>query len=252
MSFFTKKKIGIWTISLMIGLNLNTVTLAQKQPKQNNSRFRVVFSPPQDARPKSTAGGASRGEEKCSQDANVPLPYLTALVPPNQVGFTKESHPTIFVHIPLTTTSKAFFSIKDEQENHIYQAYLLLDQKGGIVGLKLPKEASPLEIGKQYLWSFVLMCDNKLRPDSPMVQGEIKRIASNQKNNPHPDSVDIFKKVVNNAQSGIWYDTLTHLAQLKTSSQDNQNPQEIWSDFLKSVGLHAVAYQSLLPTQEIN
>ncbi len=251
MLLFNKKNILILTTSLILGLNINTFSLAEQQPRENSSRFRVVFIPPKEAKPHTTAGGSSRGLERCPQDQNLSQPYLTALLPSSKVGFTKESYLTIFIYIPETIADQAFFSIKDKQNNDIYQTVLPLDRKGGIVGIKLKKDIAALEIGKQYLWSFVLMCNNQLRPDSPMVQGEIIRLKSNEQDNFSTDYHQLLQRFIDNAQAGIWYDTLSGLVQVHTSNPNDENVAQIWSDFLNSVGLNFVADQPVLEVKEV-
>ena len=252
MLLFTKKNILVLTTAFIVAFNINTFSLAEKQPKENNSRFRVVFVPPKDTKPQTTAGAASRGLGKCPQDTDLSKPYLTALLPSTQVGFTRESHPTIFVYIPVTTAEKAFFSIKDNQSNDIYQTILPLSGKGGIVGLKLNKDTPALENGQPYLWSLVLMCNNQLRPDSPIVQGEITKLEANDQDNLATDSNELLKRVTDNAQAGIWYDTVSGIAQVQTSNPNDESLVQIWSDFLNSVGLDMIANQPLLEIKDID
>lgn len=247
------KKLVIYGVSLMTAFTLNTVCFAGNQSKNNSSRFRVVFTPPAGVRQATTVGGASRSLGKCPKDVNVNEPYLTALLPNTRVGLTEKTHPTIFVYIPSTTADKGFFSIKDKEENTLYQTTINLEEKdkGGILGLKLPSNVPSLEDGKQYIWSFGLICEAQLLPDSPMIRGEIKKITSTDDGNSLTETTNSLDIVTQKAEAGIWYDTLSDLAIIQKKDKNNQNSQEIWQTFLDSQGLNSLNSKPLLKTREI-
>lgn len=213
---------------------------------------RVSFEPPNGDRPKDTAGGASRHDGKCPQDANQVEPYITLLLPSDRYGLTQESHPTFFVYLPQTTAQKAFFSLQDEDGNTVYQKFLSLNQKAGVVGLKLPTETASLEIGKTYKWSFALVCDRLLQPDSPSVEGKVRRVEVDASLSSQSQASTPLQRAALYGKAGLWYDTLTLLADLRRSQPDNAETTAIWEGFLNSVELGAIASEPLLETSDRN
>ncbi|MCU0535238.1 MAG: DUF928 domain-containing protein [Hydrococcus sp. Prado102] len=215
------------------------------QTKQTQATASVSFDPPDGDRPKNTAGGASRNDGRCSQDPNNLQPYITAVLPADRYGLTVESHPTFLVYLPPTSAQKAFFSIKDESDRDRYQTFLSLKQSG-VMEIKLPADAPGLEIGKTYKWSFVMMCDSVLRPDSPLVEGQIQRIEMNANLSERLKEATPIEQAALYGKAGIWYDTVATLVDLKRSQPKNSTLATIWEDLLESVELGAIADRPLV------
>jgi hypothetical protein len=205
------------------------------------STAKVTFRPPGDRAPKTSSGAASRDTSTCGF-TQLERTSVTPLLPKTNIGFTKKEHPTIFVYVPQTNAKKAFFSIQDEDSNHIYQSNVNLPQKAGVMEFKVPTEAPELKTGKNYKWSLVMICTTDLEPDSPLVSGWVRRVqASGRQNNPATlQSASVL------AQTGIWYDTLSTLAQLRRNQPNNQDAEASWQELLDSVGLNAIANEPLI------
>ncbi|BAZ12613.1 hypothetical protein NIES4071_44450 [Calothrix sp. NIES-4071] len=211
---------------------------------------RVTFRPPSDPAPKSSSGGASRdgslGVAACSSARSGIGQSVTPVLPTTNIGFTLTEHPTVFVYVPASNARKAFFSIQDEDNNHVYQADINLPKQPGVMQVKLPTSAPGLKTNKNYKWSLVMICTADLEPDSPFVSGWIRRveyktnIRNNQNKNITLDSVSEL------AETGIWYDTLATLAQLRLSQPNNQVLATSWANLLSSVGLNAIANEPLV------
>lgn len=226
------------------GLSKPTTTTATAK---NQKTVRVTFVPPNKSKPNDTAGGASRGQVKCPQDPATLSPELTPVIPESHPGLTVAAHPTLWVYLPQTSAPKAFFSIQDEKNNQVYQTTLSLPQKPGIISLPLPADTSPLEVGQVYKWSFVLMCNNVLRPDSPLAGGMIERVALQSELSRQLREATPLEQAALYGKAGIWYETLSTLAQLKQGQTQDANLRAIWSDLLTSVKLEAIADQPLIP-----
>jgi hypothetical protein len=250
----TRQKLVLPLTYLVIVLFLQAISgwsrtaQAQSASQNLNAPIRITFEPPDEDRPKDSAGGASRNGGKCPQDPKNVEPYVTPLLPVNRYGLTVESHPTFFVYLPPTTAQKAFLSIRDEDERdrYHYQTFVPLMQKSGVMGLKLPADAPPLEIGKTYKWSFVMMCDNRLEPDSPLVEGKIQRIEMNSAMSGQLEGATALERAALYAKAGIWHETLTTLAEIKRSQPENSEIIGIWEDLLRSVELDAITTQPLI------
>ncbi len=201
---------------------------------------KVTFKPPGDRAPKTSSGAASRDVSACI--ANQIGMAVTPLLPTTNIGLTIAERPTVFVYLPQTNAKKAFFSIQDEASNHIYQSNVSLPQKPGVMEVKLPESAPELKIGKNYKWSLVIICTADLEPDSPFVSGWVRRV----KAHPVNSQTATLESASLLAQTGIWYDTLSTLAQLRRNQPNNQAASASWQELLKSVGLNAIASKPLI------
>jgi hypothetical protein len=165
-------------------------------------------------------------------------------MPSNEQALTVADHPTFFVYIPQTSAQKAMFVLRDDNEDYYYKTTLPISSKAGVVSFKLPADAPALKSGKSYKWSFVLMCTAEIRPDSPWVEGEIKRIEPNSGGT--LDNLPPLERAALYGKNGIWYDTLASLAEERRLQPDNLTLATNWENLLKSVGLGAIANQPLL------
>lgn len=225
---------------------------SQTTSRKNTSNSKVVFVPPKDAKPKESTGGASRNQSKCPQDGQIPNPALTALIPAQNKGLTSKATPTLLVYIPNTSAQKAFLSISEitsdpkSLENH-YQTFLPIQQKAGVAQVALPEEAPKLEVGKTYKWSFALICNTRLKPDSPRVEGLIERVTVNDNLRQTLEQATVLEKAVIYGQEGLWYDAIANLLQAYQAEPNNLS--NIWQDLLKSetVDLETLTNQPILP-----
>lgn len=210
-----------------------------------NKNIRVKFDPPGTGKPKETAGGASRGNP-CSREQVSVGGCVTPLMPVNQEGLTVTERPTFLVYVPETSAKQVFFSLVDESRNYQYQKKISLPGKGGIVSFKLPDDAPALEVGKNYQWSFILIGEQGLRPDSPGVQGEIRRVELNQALMSQLQQVSPIERAALYGKEGIWYETVGTLAELVRSQPMDAALADNWKQLLSSVGLEAIAAQPLV------
>lgn len=245
--------IGV-SVKLILLAGLPLVVQAQSTPTtsgnplSSNSIARVTFDPPFDGQPDSTAGGASRDGGICPQDAIIPSTSMKPLMPENQGGLTVADRPTFFVYVPETSAKTVLFVLKDETEteDYYYQKTIPIARTAGIISVKLPSDAPAMEIGKRYRWSFVLLCGGDLRPDSPGIEGQIQRVAENPALSNQLKNSSLLERAALYGKDGLWYDTLTSLAELRRSQPQDTTLAATWEDLLKSVGLEAIATKPLL------
>ncbi|MBE9042050.1 DUF928 domain-containing protein [Oscillatoriales cyanobacterium LEGE 11467] len=188
-------------------------------------------------------GGASRpATQKCQQDTAYPLP-MTPLLPDSSRGLTVATHPTFFVYIPPTSAPKAYFIIKDTTNDlEVYQTMLPLTQTAGVIGIELPDSAPPLEVGKTYRWFVGLLCQPS-QTDLPIVEGNIERIELDSE---LTVNASLEEQAVSYGASGIWYDTIERVVQLRQQQPDNEMLSRTWWELLDSVGLAEIAIQPML------
>ena len=217
-----------------------------------SAKFKVTFDPPTEDMPRKSTGGASRTISQCVD----PLEYddipFSALLPASTQGLTAASHPTILAYLPETDAQKVFFSWRDENNQDHYQAILPITKRSGIISLNLPEDAPPLEVGKNYQWAIAIMCNDRLQPDSPMVQGQVKRVELASAIQSRLDHDISLNNAAIYGETGLWYETVATLAQLKKAQPNNQNLALNWSNLLTSVGLAEVAEAPLNINQLIN
>ena len=91
---------------------------------------------------------------------------VTALVPAATLGQTTAAYPTFFVYVPPTFAQNAEFVLFDEDDNLLYETTVNIAGRSGIIKLDLPVEnIPPLELSKNYIWEFGLVCDPDDRSD---------------------------------------------------------------------------------------
>lgn len=246
-----RRSISFFSVSLSLNLMLIAGLViqvgAQSAPViPGKTIVSVTFEPLRDGKPDDSAGGASRNGGICPQDTQLLGPSVTPLRPATHSELTVSEHPTFFVYVPQTSAGKALFVLKDDNEDYYYQKIIPMNRSGGIVSFKLPEDAPKIEVGKTYQWSFVMMCGETIRPDNPTVEGRIQRIAPNPALSSQLKSLSAVERAALYGKNGIWYDTLTSLAQQRRSQPKDSTLAATWEKLLKSVGLEAIATKPLL------
>lgn len=187
-----------------------------------------------DQAPDRTVSGASRGN--CSAD------QLTALLPTSQYGMTSKSHPEVLVATSVDAPSKALFSIQSN-DDYYYETYVELPSTPGIISIPLPEDAPALAANELYQWSLILMCNERLRPDSPSLQGWIQT----QSAAADLSSTNVtFEQATQYRQAHLWYDMIALLADLRTQEPSNQDIQNAWENVLAGTDLASVANDPIL------
>ncbi len=205
----------------------------------------VVFEPPPgDDTPNGTSSGGSRSGGHCSQPANsdrLPIPLL----PQSNRGLTIAAHPSFLVYIPPTSASRVFFSLQTENGENFYQTILPIPQSNAVISFNFKADAPPLEVGKTYRWSLAILCDDRLDPNDPFVQGWIERIEPNASLLAQLQEGNTLEQAALYGKAGLWYDTVSTLAQVRRSQPDDPVLANTWTRFLASVGLDAIASEAL-------
>lgn len=218
-------------LSMSIAPLISTGTVAQG--------IKVTFEPPAEDMPKTSMGGASRTSSQCfAEDSTLPF---SALLPASSQGLTATSHPTILAYLPETSASKMFFSWRDEENQDHYQAILPIENSGAIVNFTLPESTPDLEVGKSYQWAIGVMCGDRLQPDSPMIQGQVKRVELTSEIQNSLDEELSLENAAVYGKNGLWYDTVATMAQLKTVQPSDRDLTSNWEELLDSVNLTEIA-----------
>ncbi len=231
--------------SLLTKVQAQTQSDSRNQTQRISAIARVTFDPPGDGKPDDTAGGASRSGG-CLQAVTNIGGCIVPLMPETKDGLTTTERPTFFVYVADSAAKELFFSLRDESDNAVYQAKIPINGQTGIVSVQLPDSAPALEVGKTYQWAFIMVGDQGLRPDSPGVRGEVRRVELNQELKSEIDRGKPLDRAELYGKNGIWFDTVATLAQARREQPNDTTLVDNWQDLLKSVGLDAIAKEPLL------
>lgn len=222
----------------------------QHSVEGSNPVSQVLFKPAGGGKPPTTRGAGSRNDRLCPQDAALnpdnlasrPQP-LTALVPSEQFGLTWAERPTVWVYLPKTSARQIVLSVRAGRQPFA-QRFLPITGERGIVGIALLENSPPLEVGKSYQWAVVLVCGDRPSPNDPFVTGWVQRATPGQTFNQQQSALE---RAARYGEQGIWYDTLTILAEARRSQPNNSELTKIWTNFLAqpSVGLGAIGEEPL-------
>lgn len=211
--------------------------------KPRETRKKIKYKPPKVGAPDNRLGGASRGDN-CGTEQK----FLQALLPANNLGLTISEYPTLFVYIPPISTQLAELKLREaDSKKVVYQKILKLRATSGIVSFSIgSKDMPPLKIGHNYRWILSIICNSQDRSEDAFVGGWIQRIEPSstlmsQLNKTKPrDAIALY------AESGIWHETLTTLAQMRYSYPQDSTASADWVELLESVGLGKIAQEPLI------
>lgn len=172
-------------------------------------------------------------------------PPITALLPPQNFGLTYAEYPTFFIYIPPGGLGGQLI-LQDEAGNDVQEIDVDLKEKAGVIAVNLPKSRSGLEIGKNYRWFFVLVCDPKNRENDRSVSGWVKRITIESNLKTKLDKANPLEKAALYAKNGIWFEALSTLAKMRLDDPKNNEFTKQWKEFLKSGGLQNIAAMPLI------
>jgi len=218
--------------------------LIQVQPSSGvGNILRLASSPPKSDRgtPSSQVRRDSGTSGECELASEGEPGELIALVPKifhaneEQINhFTLESNPTFWFYVPFEKSDglQLKFFLIDAETKTLVKEYELApnDTLPGVVGFRLPSNQS-LEINKEYRWIFALECPGT---DGLIVKSSIMRIE------PTPElAADLraagttLNKAEVYSRYGIWYDTVTTLANLRQENPTNLIYKNEWAELLK-------------------
>lgn len=233
------KHLGLLSLALSLGGSLVL-------PEPGTS---VTFEPPQgqEQAPKRASAGGSRESGRCFSSENETSRSIVPLTPQTNHGLTVAERPTFFAYVPQTPGAEeveAFFIIEDKEQNPHYYTSVPLSNTSGVVSIPLPEEAPALEIGRDYKWTLAIGCSGDLDPNSPFVEGWVKRIKPNSISGSQEASLERAESL---GADGIWYDAVATLVQLRQQQpeEDTRFGKE-WAELLDSAGLEAIAAEPLL------
>ncbi len=206
-----------------------------------------TFNPPPVAgAPGGREGGGTRGG--CTRGTPA---RLTALMPETNLGLTTQERPRFFWFVPATSAESiefALYSADANKENYtqVYLTRLAIPSTPGIASLALPHSLPPLSVGQDYYWSVSILCDPDQPSGDPVVDGWVRRIAPSATLASELAQAGPQAQVSLYARNGIWFDTLTTLADLRCARPSDPGLSAGWRQLLNSVRLQTIADQPLV------
>lgn len=210
--------------------------------QRGSSRNRIAFVP---GRPGRVRSAGTRGN--CFQAGQ----FLIPLTPTDkEAQRTTAEHPTFFFYIPQTSVpvqALEFVLQDDENSDPLYKETFKPAGQTGIVSVSLPANQPSLQIGKEYTWTFSMICDSRNRDKDSYIEGKIVRSQDeNLSLQLKQPSTDLDRAVLF-ATAGFWEDSLRTLANLRRQRPNDPEVQKYWEDLLNSVEIKEVVNKPLLP-----
>jgi len=180
---------------------------------------------------------------------------VTALVPENKFGRTVSDYPTFFFYLSQTKKKEdetpvelAEFILEDERENQIYKQTLTIKNLSGVIGVSIPANTNvpPLEVGKNYTWTFTVLCNPDDRSGDKIQSGVVRRVELSADILGKLENAEPRQKTVIYAQNGIWQDALSTLAAARRANPNDTDLAADWESLLDSVKLGKIAKEPIV------
>lgn len=223
--------------SIPLELEMPTTRISTEAP--------IKYQNPGNGMPtKRRPGGTSN---HCLRDARTKI--LTVLVPESNPVLTTSLSPKLFFYIPKTpkTSVQGFeFLLKEANEQLIYQGTFKVNNQPGVFSLSLPanSQKSLLKVGQQYHWTLLVICSRWERSQDLGVEGWFQRIATDKNLTIKLKKAPLREHAIY-AASGIWYDSLAILAELRQKRPADPALRTDWQNLLESVGLAEISQEPL-------
>jgi hypothetical protein len=203
----------------------------------------VNFKPPDVTAPDNRQGATHRG------DTCPPELSIIPLIPPSNRALTVAESPTFFAYISQASTPVEFtLQTKDTEGTKIYQTTFTVD-KPGIVGVSIPADGDnkkSIEVGKEYQWSFAVVCNPEDRSGDYYVEGFVQRIEPKPSLKSDLAKPEPMARAIAYAKNEIWYDTVTAVAELLREAPDDAVLTAEWRQLLQSQRLEEIADRPLV------
>ena len=211
-------------------------TFRRSKPSLNSVYFR---QPQRQGTPQGTTPAGSRNN--CPIAEKTPL---RALVPVTKKadgkelrwGLTTSSNPTFWFYVPhqLKSISNAKFSLRNRQNQTIYEKELQLANTPGLISISLQANAPSLKVGEWYQYYLFMDIDcNSNRTIKESAQAWVKREAIASGFEAQLERISPRQRGLFYAKNGFWYDAMLSFAKIKYTS--GINPE--WVQMLELTGL---------------
>lgn len=217
----------------------------QRKTQKNTTAARpssslVSFVPPAGTLPANREGGASRGG-LCPVGSK----RLTALVPKSNLGLTIAARPSFMFYVPPTQSQEMVFTLTDSRGVEIFEKSLT-PSGVGVMRVDMPQNLSGLEVGKNYAWSVVVRCNPNDPSGDLYAAGWVQRVAPSAELRSDLARIEPGDRPYIYASAGLWYETLSSLAELRQANPTSEALKQDWVNLLQSADLTKVAEEPLV------
>ncbi|MEM7554800.1 MAG: DUF928 domain-containing protein [Cyanobacteria bacterium P01_A01_bin.84] len=207
-------------------------------PANNLAQTSETYRPPKGkVREQTRKAGGSRGCNISLEDA------VTLLVPQDHTATTISARPTFFWHLSQKLSLPLRFTLLEPGKKPILTKEL--KPEPGIIGLKLPQNSAPLEVGKTYRWTVTVVCNPSKPSRNLFAIAWIERVSLPTATQLSNNTKDRSSCSLSYARAGIWYDALS--CSYNTSGKHQNNHNNSWQQFqslLEEIGLAYIAHQT--------
>ncbi len=147
---------------------------------------------------------------------------------------TASARPTFFINVPELPDASGFIYVDDPtlsgHNPQLYKVAFDLNGQAGIVGIQMPKEAIPLEVGSKYRWRVAIDCSSAGVEGNTIVfkGGEIERVDDIQGTTE--------QRLEYYLQEGIWQETAEIVAKDRYRTPSIGNNED-WAVLMEESGL---------------
>ena len=194
--------------------------------------------------PNTTPGGGLDPSNSSCKKTKQPL---TALIPQKNLGLTTAARPTFWFYIPYIREDikrGEFVLLTQDEKTVIYETSFQLSQTPGIVSISIPLSSEyALEESKIYRWLLRIYCNKSRNSHADLVvDGSIKRVAMTAER----------ERSIDAASPDIWYDSLTRLGDVLSTSPQDEKFKNDWNKLLESIGRKELSKEPLVGSVLIN
>jgi Domain of Unknown Function (DUF928) len=229
---------GSIILAVAIGINIaipnilieQNSLIAQTVNRASRIRIKPPSLPPRGV-PGNRTAAISRGDscDSSAEDLVALAPEFTQTNPDEESvwGQTTSDRLTLWFFMPYTNRTTLEFSLQDDREENIYISKISAPKTPGIISVRIPASQKSLQVNQKYRWKLTakIYCDKGITEKYAM--GWVSRVNSSN-------------------SDGIWYDSVTNLAQQLLLAPNNVQLKQDWNDLLNSASLEKFANYPLL------
>ncbi|MGA7937908.1 MAG: DUF928 domain-containing protein, partial [Kovacikia sp.] len=157
-------------------------------------------------------------------------------------GSTVSAYPTLWFYLPysVTETRLAELRVEEHQGQYIFDRTIatITQASAGVIGISLPPgKMAPLEVGEPRYFKFVIRCDPQDSSANKFVSITVQRIPLSPLLQDQLTRASFQEKVKLYGNAGIWFETVTTVAEGLQQSPTDSTLRPIWTRFLRDLNL---------------
>ena len=233
--------------------NLPHPTVAQTsngQPSSKVVKFRLPPRGTKGDRQAGVRGAATRHPCDTYKKEQGENEWLTALIPDTNLGLTVSASPSFWYYFPYEASDAITGEFLLKQNRRVIERQILsFNNTPGIIKISLP-ETVKLEADKLYRWQLSVTCQIKGEKTTLTVEGGVKRDSKGlQKiidSENQLKTANQLEEISFYAQNGLWFETVTKLAELYRLNPEDNLIKNNWVYLLEDLDLGEISSKPLV------